>query len=152
MNDNKGMKRKSKLSSTIAKIKKDSSNIRQQNKSKPKSKSKGKVITSNTKYNYESLNSPKPIEYSKVIKKFGNNIVSYREQPTTPKNNTITYELNDNIGSTVPSNYKEYYTENYNKDISDLIQDNEMGQNGNVNTNDFDEQGILKYDILYLTL
>ena len=118
MNDHKGIKRKSKLSSTIAKIKKDSTNIRQQSKSKPKSKSKGKIVTS--KYNYESLNSPKPIEYSKVMKKFGNNIVSYREQPTTPKNNTITYELNDNIGSNVPSNYKEYYTANYNKDISDF--------------------------------
>ena len=96
MNDHKGIQRKSKLSSTIAQIKKDSTNIRQKSKSKPKSKSKGKVVTS--KYNYESLNSPKPIEYSKVMKKFGNNIVSYREQPTTPKNNTITYELNDNIG------------------------------------------------------
>ena len=147
MNDHKGIKRKSKLSSTIAKIKKDSTNIRQKSKSKPKSRSKGKVVTS--KYNYESLNSPKPIEYSKVMKKFGNNIVSYREQPTTPKNNTITYELNDNIGSNVPSNYKEYYTENYNKDISDLIHDNEMispsRNKMNVNTNDFDEQGILKY-------
>ena len=118
MNDHKGIKRKSKLSSTIAQIKKDSTNIRQKSTSKPKSKSKGKVVTS--KYNYESLNSPKPIEYSKVMKKFGNNIVSYREQPTTPKNNTITYELNDNIGSNVPSNYKEYYTANYNKDISDF--------------------------------
>lgn len=147
MNDHKGIQRKSKLSSTIAKIKKDSTNIRQKSTSKPKSKSKGKVVTS--KYNYESLNSPKPIEYSKVMKKFGNNIVSYREQPTTPKNNTITYELNDNIGSNVPSNYKEYYTENYNKDISDLIHDNEMispsRNKMNVNTNDFDEQGILKY-------
>ena len=147
MNDHKGIKRKSKLSSTIAQIKKDSTNIRQKSKSKPKSKSKGKVVTS--KYYYESLNSPKPIEYSKVMKKFGNNIVSYREQPTTPKNNTITYELNDNIGSNVPSNYKEYYTENYNKDISDLIHDNEMispsRNKMNVNTNDFDEQGILKY-------
>lgn len=145
MNDHKGIKRKSKLSSTIAKIKKDSTNIRQQSKSKPKSKSKGKIVTS--KYNYESLNSPKPIEYSKVMKKFGNNIVSYREQPTTPKNNTITYELNDNLGTNVPSNYKDYYTEN--KDISDLIQDNEMinpsRNNMNINTNDFDEQGILKY-------
>lgn len=145
MNDHKGIKRKSKLSSTIAKIKKDSTNIRQQSKSKPKSKSKGKIVTS--KYNYESLNSPKPIEYSKVMKKFGNNIVSYREQPTTPKNNTITYELNDNLGTNVPSNYRDYYTEN--KDISDLIQDNEMispsRNNMNVNTNDFDEQGILKY-------
>ncbi len=147
MNDHKGIQRKSKLSSTIAQIKKDSTNIRQKSKSKPKSKSKGKVVTS--KYYYESLNSPKPIEYSKVMKKFGNNIVSYREQPTTPKNNTITYELNDNIGSNVPSNYKEYYTENYNKDISDLIHDNEMispsRNKMNVNTNDFDEQGILKY-------
>ena len=147
MNDHKGIKRKSKLSSTIAKIKKDSTNIRQKSKSKPKSRSKGKVVTS--KYNYESLNSPKPIEYSKVMKKFGNNIVSYREQPTTPKNNTITYELNDNLGTNVPSNYKEYYTENYNKDISDLIHDNEMispsRNKMNVNTNDFDEQGILKY-------
>ena len=147
MNDHKGIQRKSKLSSTIAQIKKDSTNIRQKSQSKPKSKSKGKVVTS--KYNYESLNSPKPIEYSKVMKKFGNNIVSYREQPTTPKNNTITYELNDNIGSNVPSNYKEYYTENYNKDISDLIHDNEMispsRNKMNVNTNDFDEQGILKY-------
>ena len=147
MNDHKGIQRKSKLSSTIAQIKKDSTNIRQKSKSKPKSKSKGKVVTS--KYNYESLNSPKPIEYSKVMKKFGNNIVSYREQPTTPKNNTITYELNDNIGSNVPSNYKEYYTENDNKDISDLIHDNEMispsRNKMNVNTNDFDEQGILKY-------
>ena len=145
MNDHKGIKRKSKLSSTIEKIKKDSTNIRQQSKSKPKSKSKGKIVTS--KYNYESLNSPKPIEYSKVMKKFGNNIVSYREQPTTPKNNTITYELNDNLGTNVPSNYKDYYTEN--KDISDLIQDNEMinpsRNNMNINTNDFDEQGILKY-------
>lgn len=145
MNDHKGIKRKSKLSSTIAKIKKDSTNIRQQSKSKPKSKSKGKIVTS--KYNYESLNSPKPIEYSKVMKKFGNNIVSYREQPTTPKNNTITYELNDNLGTNVPSNYRDYYTEN--KDISDLIHDNEMispsRNNMNVNTNDFDEQGILKY-------
>ena len=143
MNDHKGIKRKSKLSSTIAKIKKDSTNIRQQSKSKPKSKSKGKIVTS--KYNYESLNSPKPIEYSKVMKKFGNNIISYREQPTTPKNNTITYELNDNLGTNVPSNYKDYYTEN--KDISDLIHDNEMisPSNMNVNTNDFDEQGILKY-------
>ena len=145
MNDHKGIKRKSKLSSTIAKIKKDSTNIRQQSKSKPKSRSKGKIVTS--KYNYESLNSPKPIEYSKVMKKFGNNIVSYREQPTTPKNNTITYELNDNLGTNVPSNYKDYYTEN--KDISDLIQDNEMinpsRNNMNINTNDFDEQGILKY-------
>ena len=147
MNDHKGIQRKSKLSSTIAQIKKDSTNIRQKSKSKPMSKSKGKVVTS--KYYYESLNSPKPIEYSKVMKKFGNNIVSYREQPTTPKNNTITYELNDNIGSNVPSNYKEYYTENYNKDISDLIHDNEMispsRNKMNVNTNDFDEQGILKY-------
>ena len=147
MNDHKGIQRKSKLSSTIAQIKKDSTNIRQKSKSKPESKSKGKVVTS--KYYYESLNSPKPIEYSKVMKKFGNNIVSYREQPTTPKNNTITYELNDNIGSNVPSNYKEYYTENYNKDISDLIHDNEMispsRNKMNVNTNDFDEQGILKY-------
>lgn len=145
MNDHKGIKRKSKLSSTIAKIKKDSTNIRQQSKSKPKSRSKGKIVTS--KYNYESLNSPKPIEYSKVMKKFGNNIVSYREQPTTPKNNTITYELNDNLGTNVPSNYRDYYTEN--KDISDLIHDNEMispsRNNMNVNTNDFDEQGILKY-------
>ena len=145
MNDHKGIKRKSKLSSTIAKIKKDSTNIRQQSKSKHKSKSKGKIVTS--KYNYESLNSPKPIEYSKVMKKFGNNIISYREQPTTPKNNTITYELNDNLGTNVPSNYKDYYTEN--KDISDLIHDNEMispsRNKMNVNTNDFDEQGILKY-------
>ena len=145
MNDHKGIKRKSKLSSTIAQIKKDSTNIRQKSKSKPKSKSKGKVVTS--KYYYESLNSPKPIEYSKVMKKFGNNIISYREQPTTPKNNTITYELNDNLGTNVPSNYKDYYTEN--KDISDLIHDNEMispsRNKMNVNTNDFDEQGILKY-------
>lgn len=68
MYDNRGNKRKPKVSPTMNNIRKENQQQRQRSKSNNKSKSKIKPPTSSshsTKYKYDNLNSPKTIEYSK---------------------------------------------------------------------------------------
>lgn len=68
MLDNRGNKRKSKVSPTMNNIRKENQQQRKRSKSNNKSKSKTKppsTSSNSTKHKYDNLNSPKTIEYSK---------------------------------------------------------------------------------------
>lgn len=70
MLDNRGNKRKPKVSPTMSNIRKENQQQRQRSKSNNRSKSKSKIkpphsSSNSMKHKYDNLNSPKTIEYSK---------------------------------------------------------------------------------------
>ena len=142
MYDNRGNKRKPKISTKMNNIRKENQQQRQRSKSNSKSKSKIKPPTSSshsTKYKYDNLNSPKTIEYSKgkfyqfnlVIQKFGNSISSFRENTSqTPNKNSLEQDINSHnnyidekrelikhITNIETDNYHQRKTYNLNNDI-----------------------------------